>query len=110
MKAIYWLLVIFSLIFMNCAGGIKIADLEAQPGKYNEKEVKVKGEVVQTFAVPILSQSLVKIDDGTGQIWVKPDNKVPFKGDKITVNGTLKVGLTIANQNLGLIIVEKEKK
>ncbi|KAA3660952.1 MAG: hypothetical protein DWQ10_05560 [Calditrichaeota bacterium] len=110
MRIKYAMLLAVSFLFLNCAGGMKIADIEAQPGKYNEKEVKVKGEVVQTFAIPVLSQSLVKIDDGTGQIWVKPDSKVPFKGEKITINGILKVGLTFANKNLGLIIIENEKK
>ena len=110
MKLRYGLLVGITCIFFGCAGGVKIADIEAQPGKYNDKNVTVKGEVVQTFAVPFLSQSLVKIDDGTGQIWVKPYEKVPFKGEKISVDGTLKVGLTIANKNLGFIVIEKEKK
>ncbi len=110
MKLRYGLLLGMTCLFFSCAGAVKIADIEAQPGKYNDKNVKVKGKVVQTFAVPFLSQSLVKIDDGTGQIWVKPYDKVPFKGEKISVDGTLKVGLTIANKNLGFIVIEKEKK
>ncbi|KAA3615389.1 MAG: hypothetical protein DWQ05_13615 [Calditrichaeota bacterium] len=110
MKIRMSIVLIAAFFVLSCAGGVKVADIEAQPGKYNDKNVKVKGKVVQTFAVPFLSQSLVKIDDGTGEIWVKPYGKVPFKGEKISVDGTLKVGLTIANQNLGFIVIEKEKK
>ncbi|RMF61032.1 MAG: hypothetical protein D6743_14070 [Calditrichaeota bacterium] len=89
---------------------VKIQDIVDQPSKYNEQEVKIKGTVVQTFAVPLLGQSLVRVDDGTGTIWVKPRERVYFKGDKIEVIGKVKIGLTIANKNFGFIVIEREPK
>ncbi len=103
-------LAMFLLLLTACAGSrTKIGDIRTNPGEFNEKEVTVKGTVVQTYAVPFLKQSLVLIDDGTGEIWVKPVGKVPFKGEEISIKGVIKVGLTIANKNLGFIVIEGEK-
>jgi hypothetical protein len=96
---------------LGCAGSrTKIADIQNNPSKYNEKRVKVAGKVTQTFAIPVLGQSLVRVDDGTGTIWVKPKGRVPFEGDKIKVEGTLKVALTIGTKNFGFIVIEDDKK
>ena len=35
---------------------------------------------------------MVQIDDGTGQVWVKPHGRVPFKGEEIKVKGMLEIG------------------
>ena len=90
-----------------CSTPLTIDQIHASPGVYNEQPVTVAGTVTQTFAVPVLGQSLVRIDDGTGQIWVKPQQGVPFKGDEIEVSGTLKIGVTLANQNLGVVVYEE---
>lgn len=99
------------LALLSCGGSrTKIADIENNPSKYNEKKVKVEGVVTQTFAVPVLGQSIVRIDDGTGTIWVRPYGRVPFDGDKIEVEGTLKVALTLGTKNFGFVVVEDEKR
>lgn len=101
------LLLLSSFVLLSCAGSrMKISDIRSMPGKYNEHKVKVAGKVTQTFAIPFLGQSLVLIDDGTGKIWVKPKGRVPFEGEEIKVEGKLKVGLTIANKNIGFIVIE----
>jgi hypothetical protein len=102
---------LLALMLSACAGsGTKIRDLSENPEKYHDREVVVKGKVVSTFAVPLLSQSLVKVADETGEIWVKPAGRVPFEGEKITVRGKLKIGLTLANRNFGVIVYEDETR
>jgi hypothetical protein len=91
---------------LGCSSPLSIHQITEQPGKYNEQQVVVKGKVIQTFAIPVLGQSLVKIDDGTGQIWVKPRNRVAFEGEEIEVIGTLKIGVTAANRNFGVVVYE----
>lgn len=102
--------ILLMLAMVSCGGisKVKIADIESEPGQYNDQRVKVKGEVVQTFALPFLGQSIVRLDDGTGKIWVKPSGKVPFKGEKLEVVGVVKVGMTFANKNFGFIVIEDE--
>ncbi len=90
-----------------CSSTLTIDQIHAAPGRYNEQPVTVSGTVTQTFAVPVLGQSLVRIDDGTGQIWVKPRHGVPFKGEEVKVSGTLKIGVTLANRNLGVVVYEQ---
>ena len=101
-----------ALLMSACAGTpkVKVADIEANPGKYNDKIVTVKGEVVDTYSLPILKQSLVQVDDGTGKIWVKPSERVYFKGDKLEVTGNLKVVGSIAGYNFGFIVFEESEK
>ena len=89
-----------------CAGSMKISELTANPGKYNDREVTVKGKVTQTYAIPILSQSLVKLSDGSDEVWVKPYDRVPFEGQEISVTGKVKIGLTLAGMNFGVLVLE----
>ena len=93
----------------GCASSMPIGELSANPGKFNEQRVVVKGTVTQTFAIPLIGQSLVRIDDGTGQVWVKPHGRVPFKGQKIKVEGILKIGITFANKNFGVVVYQDGK-
>ncbi len=95
-----------ALLVAGCTSPTRLGDLSAQAGRYNEQRVKVAGTVTQTWAIPVIGQSLVRIDDGTGQVWVKPQGRVPFQGEEITVEGTLKIGVTLANRNLGVVIYE----
>ena len=90
----------------GCSTTLTIRQITSAPGDYSEKTVRVSGKVVKTFAVPILGQSLVKIDDGTGQLWVKPHNRVPFKGQDIEIHGLLRIGIVLANMNLGIVVYE----
>ncbi len=101
-----WLACSVALLVAGCASPTRLGDLSAEAGRYNEQRVKVSGTVTQTWAIPVIGQSLVRIDDGTGQVWVKPRGRVPFQGQEITVEGTLKIGVTLANRNLGVVIYE----
>jgi hypothetical protein len=96
------------LLICACNAPLKIGQIAAEPGRYNERQVTVRGTVTQTFAIPMIGQSLVRIDDGTGQLWVKPHKRVPFKGEEIDVTGTLKIGITMANRNMGVVVYEDE--
>jgi hypothetical protein len=100
------------LIFIvGCAASsVKIGELITNPEKYNEKYVKVKGKVTQTYSIPILSFGVARIDDGTGAVWVKPAGRTFFEGQEVTVSGTHKISLTLGSQSFGNIIVEGEKK
>ncbi len=89
-----------------CSSTLKIRQIAAAPSHYSGQHVVVRGKVVQTFAIPVLGQSLVKIDDGTGQLWVKPRNRVPFKGQEIEISGTLRIGIVVANKHLGIVVYE----
>ncbi len=96
------------LVAAACTSTLTIRQIAVAPDRYSEQHVVVRGKVVQTFAIPMLGQSLVKIDDGTGQLWVKPRNRVPFKGQEIEISVTLRIGIVVANKSLGIVVYEDE--
>jgi len=98
------------ILLSACAASrVKIGEINKNPGKYNEESVVVKGKVVNAFGLPALGQGIAKIDDGTGEIWVRPSTGVPFEGENVRIKGTVKIGLTIAGRNYGVIVVEDER-
>ena len=40
------------------------------------------------------------------QTTVKPRGRVPFRGEEIEVAGTLRIGMTLANRNFGVVVYE----
>jgi hypothetical protein len=95
---------------LGCGAHVPLERLSAEPARYNETRVAVKGRVTQTFGMPMFGQSLVKIEDGTGSVWVKPDGWVPFEGQEIEIEGTLKIGMTLANKNFAVVVIEDRSK
>ncbi|MCL4704265.1 hypothetical protein KJ068_03840 [bacterium] len=105
-----WLLSLL-ILMAGCAASsrVKISEVTANPQKYHEKVVTVGGEVVQTLSIPLLSLGVAKIDDGTGEIWVKPTGRSLFEGQKITLKGVLKIGATLGSKSFGSIVIEEGK-
>jgi hypothetical protein len=105
---------LFGSLAVFAAKTRSIADLESNPGKYENKTVKVKGVVRDSSGVniPILGVSggCYKLDDGTGSIWICSEDGVPTKGAEITVKGKLQTGAVIRGKNYGLVIIEKDRK
>ena len=95
---------------LGCRSYVPLERLSSEPARYNEAHVTVKGRVTQTFGMPVFGQSLVKIEDGSGSVWVKPDGWVPFEGQEIKVEGTLKIGMTVANKNFAVVVIEDRRQ
>lgn len=108
---IFILFMIITLLFFASCGsvapGTKIKNVTQNPNEYRDETVIVTGKVVETIAIPLVNKGVYKIDDGSDQIWVRPARHVPYRGEEVTVTGELKIGLTIAGKNFGLILVEK---
>jgi hypothetical protein len=101
---------LFAMIFTIFACGLTtdISRIRENPQRYEGKKVSVKGQVVETLSIPFVQKGMFQIDDGTGKIWVMSQLRAPFRGDKLTVKGTVKAGLVINEQTYGIIIVEGE--
>ncbi|CAN5547924.1 hypothetical protein BH10ACI2_BH10ACI2_15860 [soil metagenome] len=109
-------LVAASAVFMTgCPERKNIADIEANPGKYQNKEVAIAGRVTDSYGLSIpgtrIGGGAYKIDDGTGSIWVLvTDGNVPSKGSEVGVRGTIGSGINWKGRNYGLGMYEKERK
>jgi len=107
MRRCYFLsMLLFLLLFFYCAASVKIGDIKSTPNRFHNKKVTLRGTVDETITLPILGVAVYYLNDGSGKIWVKPKQATPAKGDRVTVTGTIKVGLTISGRSFGMILIE----
>lgn len=108
------LLTATALFTIACPKRVSIADIEANPSKYNNKEIAVAGTVSDSFGANIPGTSIrggiYKVDDGTGSIWIITDNAVPSKGSRIGVKGRVGSGINWNGRNYGLGMYEKDRR
>jgi hypothetical protein len=65
-----------------------INHIMADPSRYNNQEVTIKGTVTQS--VSLLGHGSYQIDDGTGTLWVVSNKGVPRKGARVKVSGKIR--------------------
>ena len=100
------------LLITGCAArGIRIADLQDRPDKYDNKTVAVNGVVTTGWGVPLVPFQLYKVDDGTGEITVLArSGHAPRKGARVEVKGRLNEVGNFGGQSVGLHIEEHDRK
>jgi len=104
-----------SVVFLAaCPKRVSIADIEANPSRYSDKEVAIAGTVRDSYGVTIPGTSVrggaYKIDDGTGSIWVITRDSVPSKGSRIGVKGRVGSGVSWNGKNYGLGMYEEDRR
>ncbi len=107
---------VLSVCFLSiaCPKRMSIGDIEANPGKFTNKDVAVAGVVKTSYgaSIPIVNQSggIYKIDDGTGSIWVITKRSVPSKDAQLGVKGKIQNGVNYNGKNYGLVLIEDDRK
>jgi len=103
-----------ALFTAACPERQSIADIEANPSKYNNKETAIAGVVIDSYGINVpgtpIRGGAYKVDDGTGTIWVITENAVPSKGTQVGVVGTVGNGITKNGKNYGLGVYEKDRR
>ena len=103
-----------TLFATGCPERTSIADIEANPSKYQNKEVAIAGTVRDSYGFSIPGTNIgggaYKIDDGTGSMWVITDGNVPSKGVEIGVKGQIGTGIKYKGRNYGLGMWEKDRR
>ncbi len=91
------------LLLAGCPTGTSIANLQRNPGRYQNKEVAVHGTVTQSFG--LLGMGAYEINDGTGTIWVLSNNLgMANKGAKVTAIGNFVSGVSLGTRSFALAI------
>ena len=101
------------LVIAGCdSGTTRISAILNDPNKYMGKEVKIAGNITDTYDVNIIIASVgaYQVDDGTGKIWVTTNVGVPSKGKQVAVSGTVSRGINLGGQSLGTMIREKDRR
>src|SRR5688572_27453427 len=108
------LVLLTGLLVAACPDRTSIADIEANPSRYQDKEVVIAGTVRDSYGVNIpgtrIRGGAYKIDDGTGSIWVVTEQGVPTNGAQVGVRGRIGSGINWHGKNYGLGIYEKDRR
>jgi hypothetical protein len=81
------------LTVAGCGSSRTIGDVLADPGRYRDQEVRLEGQVLQSYAV--LGQGAYRIEDATGRIWVVSRGGVPAQGARVRVEGRVQDGFAL---------------
>jgi hypothetical protein len=87
---------------------MKIAEINADPGRFMNKEVTIAGQVTQS--VGALGKGVYQLDDGTGKLWVFSETHgVPSKGAKVGVKGHIIPTVTFLGINYATVVQEVKR-
>ena len=86
-----------------------IADLQHNPGRYQDRSVRIDGVVTSSWGVPLVPFRLYKVDDGTGEVTVISQGaRTPTRGAHVHVKGRVNEVAVFGGQSIGLHIREKD--
>ena len=90
-------------LLAGCGFSTSIADIQAHPRDYADKEVTVEGEVKEVFNLFVVKY--FTLDDGTGEIGVVTERPLPQKGERIRVTGQVRETFSLGDRS-SLMLVE----
>jgi len=80
------ILVIVGGALLSACGTVRIARINSDPSRYQNRDVRVAGQVTNSFGA--LGTGGYQVDDGSGKIFVvSTGTGVPAKGSRVTVSG-----------------------
>ncbi len=103
-----WIPMLFAVLALAGCGATKIGRINADPTRYQNKSVRVKGTVVT--AMGVLGTGGYQVQDDTGKIFVISSTGVPAKGSRVSVTGTVMSGANILGRSIGTAIRERSHK
>lgn len=94
-----------------CAASLRhphIADLQHNPGRYQNHSVSIDGVVTSSWGVPLAPFKMYKVDDGTGEVTVLSQGfRLPTRGARVRVRGRVDEVAVLGGQALGLHLREE---
>lgn len=108
------LVVLTGLLAAACPDRTSIGDIEANPSRYQNREVAIAGTVRDSYGINVpgtrLRGGAYKIDDGTGSIWIFTEDAVPSRGAQVGVKGRIGSGVNWHGRNYGLGLYEQDRR
>lgn len=102
----------------SAACATSINSVLADPSRYRNREVKISGEVADSYS--LAERGVFRVRDGSGQLWVVSEHGVPRNGARVSVKGTIREGFNLGalgnrinlppGVSAGLMMVEKSHK
>jgi hypothetical protein len=107
-KAAIFLTVALGALVLTACSETTISKINADPGRYKNKEVGVVGRVTDSYG--IMGTGAYELDDGTGRIWVATTRGVPSKGAKVGVKGHVRSSFALGGRSFGTVLEESGRK
>ena len=102
-------LTLLTLALLGCPEQTTIGQINADPGRYLNKEVGVSGTVTESFGV--LNKGVYQLDDGTGRLWVFSERYgVPTQGARVQVAGHITPTVTFSGRSFTNILRETQRR
>ncbi len=109
------LLLALTALSVGC-GARRINDVLADPAKYRNRSVTVRGTVDQSASV--LGRGAYRITDDGQSLWVVTDRGAPRKGARVDVTGRVQDGYDLSAFNIrlpggldtGLVLIESSHR
>jgi hypothetical protein len=104
--------ILASVVLTSCAArSVTINELKADPGRYQNRSVRVTGTVSTAFGASIVPVGMYTIEDGTGEINVlSRERGTPTKGARLQVKGKVNQVASFGGRSIGLHIQEEDRK
>jgi hypothetical protein len=97
-----------ALFLSACPSQVTIGTLNSDPGRYHNREIAIRGTVLNSYGA--LGQGVYEVGDDSGSIWVLTQRGVPTKGARVGVIGKPVSGITWAGRTLGSALQEKSRR
>jgi hypothetical protein len=102
------LLLVGTFFFTACPNRETISRINADPNRYQNKEVGITGTVRDSYG--FLGTGAYELDDGTGRIWVVTKRGTPSRGSKIGAKGRVRTGFSFGGRSFGTILEESDRR
>jgi len=97
-----------TLFATACPQRETISKINADPGRYRNKDVAVAGNVIDSYGV--LGRGVYEIDDGTGKLFVVTERGVPSRGSRVGAKGRINTGFSFGGKNFGTVMIESDRR
>lgn len=106
--AIFAVLICGTLLLTACPSQTNIGKINADPDRYQGKEVGIAGRVTDSYGIP--GAGAYQIDDGTGRLWVATKRGVPSRGSHVGAKGYVRNGFTFNGRSYGTVMEETDRR
>ncbi len=95
MNRVVMLIVVAAAVASTACGARTINQVLADPGRYSNKQVTLRGNVVDSYS--LVGRGAYRLDDSTGQLWIVSDQGVPRQGARVRVKGVVRDGFNMGS-------------
>lgn len=96
------------VLLTACPSQTSISKINADPGRYRDKEVAIAGRVTDSYGV--LGNGAYEIDDGSGRLWVVTRRGVPSRGAQVGAKGRVYTGFSFGGRSFGTVLEETDRR